>query len=384
MALNDISLTSAMRSNLTNLQKTTTLLGRTQERLSTGKKVNSALDDPTSFFTAKAHVNDASDLSSLKNGMSEAVQTVKKADAGVTAITTLIASAKALANTAKATSEAGSTGNTNTEKLTIDTNLVAGDIITVGGTAYTAVTTVTDGTTQFAVGTTAAGTAQNLAAAVTQNAETTNFTATSSGNVITFDKGSAVLDADITTGLVVGGAVTETLQTATSSGRAGLAAQYNEIMSQISKLVSDSGYNGVNLLNGTTETMSVDFGNSNTLTVTGFDGSGALAGTTATGWDGATGYVASINTDIAKLDAASNALEVGSQNLANNLSIVTARQDWSTNAINVLTTGSDNLTLADMNEEGANMLMLQTQQSLSTTSLSLASQASQAVLRLFS
>jgi flagellin-like hook-associated protein FlgL len=383
MAINDISLTSSMRSNLINLQTTATLLGRTQERLSTGKRVNSALDDPTSFFTAKQHMNDASDLASLKNGMSEAVQTVKKADAGVSAISTLIASAKALANTAKATSDAGSIGSADKTKLTIDTNLVGGEVVTVGGTAYTAVAAISgDGSTEFVIGSSASETAMNLAALVNDKTETDNFTASANGSVVTLTHGDGT---DIVAGDVLTGAatITEVIQTGTASGRAGLSLQYDEIMSQISKLVADSGYNGVNLLGGTTETMTVDFGNSNTLTVTGFDGTGALDGTTSTNWDASTGYVTNINADIALLDAASDALEVGSQNLANNLSIVTARQEWSTEAINVLTTGADSLTLADMNEEGANMLMLQTRQSLSTTSLSLASQASQAVLRLF-
>jgi len=65
------------------------------------------------------------------------------------------------------------------------------------------------------------------------------------------------------------------------------------------------------------------------------------------------------------------------------MSIVTIRQDFTTGMIATLQTGADNLTLADMNEEGANMLMLQTRQSLGTTALSLASQAAQSVLRLF-
>ena len=72
-----------------------------------------------------------------------------------------------------------------------------------------------------------------------------------------------------------------------------------------------------------------------------------------------------------------------SSKLSGNLSIITVRQDFSTNMINTLTEGSDKLTLADTNEEGANMLMLQTRQSLSTTALSLSAQAAQSVLRLF-
>ncbi len=76
-------------------------------------------------------------------------------------------------------------------------------------------------------------------------------------------------------------------------------------------------------------------------------------------------------------------LRTQSSKLSSNLSVVTTRQDFTSNMINTLQTGADNLTLADMNEEGANMLMLQTQQNLGVTSLSMASQAAQAVMRLF-
>ena len=78
-----------------------------------------------------------------------------------------------------------------------------------------------------------------------------------------------------------------------------------------------------------------------------------------------------------------NLLRTESKNLSANLSIVTSRQEFTTNMINTLQKGADNLTLADMNEEGANMLMLQTRQALGTTALALSSQAAQSVLRLF-
>jgi flagellin-like hook-associated protein FlgL len=81
------------------------------------------------------------------------------------------------------------------------------------------------------------------------------------------------------------------------------------------------------------------------------------------------------------LASASTQLRAQSKNLANNLNIITTRQDFTDNMISTLKTGSDNLTLADMNQEGANMLMLQTRQSLGTTALSLSSQAAQSILR---
>ena len=105
---------------------------------------------------------------------------------------------------------------------------------------------------------------------------------------------------------------------------------------------------------------------------------------TASTWDGAGSTVkAAIDADIALLDTAVSTLRTESSKLSNNLSIITARQEFTQGMINVLKDGAAGLTNADMNEEGANMLMLQTRQALGTTSLSLASQAAQSVLRLF-
>ena len=103
------------------------------------------------------------------------------------------------------------------------------------------------------------------------------------------------------------------------------------------------------------------------------------------GWlsTGAWGDDAAVNTAIVALDDATNTLRSESSNLSSNLSIITARQEFTQGMVNVLKDGAANLTNADMNEEGANMLMLQTRQALGTTSLSLASQAAQSVLRLF-
>jgi len=112
MAINDISLTAGMRNNLVSLQSTVTLLNRTQERLATGKRVNSPLDNATNYFVAKSHMDRASDLSVRKDGMGEAIQTVKAANEGITGITDLIASAKGIAQSALSagTSEASTLG----------------------------------------------------------------------------------------------------------------------------------------------------------------------------------------------------------------------------------------------------------------------------------
>ncbi len=271
MAINDISLTAGMRNNLLALQKTASQLQTTQDRLSSGKRVNSALDNPTNFFAAQAATNRASDLNDRKDMMAEAVQTIKAADNGITAITALIQSAKGLASAAQGTSD------------------------TVAQSTY--------------------------------------------------------------------------------------YKQYTQIKSQIDTLASDSSYRGTNLLTG--NTLSIEFSDKTgvaKLAIVGSTANSTGLSLTGTDWGTATGAAGS---DLASMDSALNTLRTTSSTLASNLSIITARQDFTTNMINTLQQGSDNLTLADMNQEGANMLMLQTRQSLGTTALSLSSQAAQSVLRLF-
>ena len=98
--MSDISLTASMRSNLLSLQKTQSLMDTTQERLSTGKKVNSALDNPSSYYTAQSLNNRAGDLSALLDSMGQGVQTIKAADEAISSITSLVQQAKAIANQA--------------------------------------------------------------------------------------------------------------------------------------------------------------------------------------------------------------------------------------------------------------------------------------------
>ena len=107
----DISLTASMRSNLLSLQQTQSLMDTTQERLSTGKKVNSAIDNPSSYYTAQSLTNRASDLSSLLDSMGQAVQTIQAANEGIEAITEFANQAKAIATSANDTSESASIEN---------------------------------------------------------------------------------------------------------------------------------------------------------------------------------------------------------------------------------------------------------------------------------
>ena len=275
MAMQPITLTGGMRANLVSLQQTNTLMETTQKRLSTGKKVNSALDDPVAYFTSMAHEQRASDLAGRKDQMSESIQMVKAANAGIESIRTLIEAAKSLA--------------------------------------------------------------------------------------------TAAASSDVTVDIV------------------SLSDQYNIVRAQIGEMALDSGYKGINLLDNDSTTVKFDEDGTSSLTLQGFDASATVGlAITASTWNGIGSTIKdAIDDDIALLDAAVSTLRKESSKMSNNLSIITARQEFTQGMINTLKDGAAGLTNADMNEEGANMLMLQTRQALGTTSLSLASQAAQSVLRLF-
>ena len=106
--MSQISLTASMRSNLLSLQNTSKLMSQTQERLSSGKKVNSAIDNPSSYYTAQSLTNRASDLSGLLDSMGQAVSTIKAANEGIESITTFVEQAKAVATSAVDTADANS------------------------------------------------------------------------------------------------------------------------------------------------------------------------------------------------------------------------------------------------------------------------------------
>ena len=105
MATDKVSLSEAVRGNLLTLQRTARTIDQTQTRLSTGLKVNSALDDAAAFFTARALDNRASDLDSLKSNIDLAISTIQAAIDGIDAITDLVQQAKGLASNAKATGD---------------------------------------------------------------------------------------------------------------------------------------------------------------------------------------------------------------------------------------------------------------------------------------
>ena len=383
------TLSAAVRSNLLSLQNTASLLDTTQTRLATGNKVNSALDNPTSYFTASSLNARASDLGNLLDSVGNAVQTIQAANDGITSITKLVESAQATANQAQQTS------------ATVDSAAVAAIAhADVTSTSFTAasVTTGTFTINGTSIATTAADTAATVAASITAQQSTTGVSATVSGgelvlHAVTTAAGNPngnITIAGTVTGLgLTAAANAGTAGTAAGAtqianpARAALTAQYNALLTQIDQLTKDSGYNGNNLLAGSSSTLKVVFNEtgSSSLTISGKDTSATglgLSQLTSTGFDTNAG----ITTILGNLKAATDTLRTDASGFGSNLSVVQTRQDFTKALINTLQTGASNLTLADSNQEAANLLALQTRQSLSTKALSLASQSDQNVLRL--
>ncbi len=155
--------------------------------------------------------------------------------------------------------------------------------------------------------------------------------------------------------------------------------RYNEILNQYDSIVRDSSYKGVNLLKSNNLTVKFNEDGSSFVKVAGRDMTSEGVGLSLASWAEKEGIMQSVQ----ELTRAVSVLRSFSEELGNNYSIITTRQDFTENLINVLEEGADKLTLADMNEEGANMLALQTRQMLAVNSLSLASQSSQSVLKMF-
>jgi flagellin len=165
-----------------------------------------------------------------------------------------------------------------------------------------------------------------------------------------------------------------------NSTRANLQSQYNALLQQIDQLAGDASYNGINLLNGDNLKVVFNENSSSSLTIQGVKFNSLGLGLTAIAGNGFQDNH-NVNTTLNTVQAALTTLRGQASAFGSNETTVEARQSFTKNLVNTLQTGSDNLVLADTNQEGANLLALQTRQQLSITSLSLASQADQAILK---
>ena len=296
--MSDISLSTATRTNLLSLQRTTGLIGRTQERLASGLKVNSAIDDALAFFKARNLNARASDLSSIKDDITNGISVLRATVQGLETIESVLKQMKALAQSAVSSPE--------------------------------------------------------------------------------------------------------------SSTRGKLASQFNELRSQVDNIMEDASYSGVNLLKNTTspftvgsDNMTVKFNERtdakavNQLIVSGLKtadfvlitarsavATGAAGNTTVWGQTG-TAAITAINASIRAVDSALVSVRQSAQTFGTNSSMLEIRRQFTENIINTLKGGAASLVNADLNEESANLLSLQTRQQLGTISLGIAQQSEQSVLRLF-
>ena len=166
---------------------------------------------------------------------------------------------------------------------------------------------------------------------------------------------------------------------ASSKNEAEIKFSINMIIPQYNNLLKDASYKGINLLAGQSLKINFNEDRSSKIDIAGVKADSESLGLKTKEWKTAE----DIEKSISELENAINTLRSFASAFGNYYSIVTTRQDFTENLINVLEEGADKLTLADMNQESANMLALQTSQQLAVNSLSLASQASQSILRLF-
>ena len=366
--MSDISLTASMRTNLLSLQNTQSLMDQTQERLSTGKKVNSAIDNPSSYYTAQSLSNRASDLDSLLDSMGQGIQTIKAANEGIEAITSFVQQAKAVANTARDTS-----GVAEAKSGTTFTKFDGDVSVTIGNETYTVAVNSTDQSDMQKLTDKIKGDGK-VSAALTATGLTLNY----DGGVmkVTGTDGKDKVSISIKANDLSFSATIDTDSRATS------VDQFNQIVDQINQLANDSSYKGVNLLKGDDLKVIFNEDRSSYIEVKGTDLTAAVLGLKEID-KAAWGTNQGVDDTITAIEAAVTRLRDVASEFGNNYSIVQTRQDFTENLINVLEEGADDLTLADMNEESANMLALQTRQQLGINSLSLASQAAQSVLQLF-
>lgn len=498
--MSDIVLSSAVRENLLSLKNTANLMSTTQNRLATGLKVNSALDNPNSYFTAAGLNDRAKDLNNLLDSMGQAVQTIKAADTGITSITKLVESAKAIANQAlqtqseyerKVYAERYNAVLEQIEDMARDAsykgkNLLAGpgneltvlfnedstsnlkvmpvdytDTSLETGLALKDLATGVGATSSFALasstanldltGLQASSNLSDLAAwadgdvvSVSDGTTTRTFTVGSgAGQIKTvqdyvnalnnlggvkaeFDEGTDRIK--VTSGLGLPMTISKNAAgggTATNGGTGtGTTTLTPTAMTANAKLVNSGSYkvgdvltisdgNGyepasleitanttvddlVKLVNGV---KGLDAGFSGgTISLVGdisFNikstnpdfNIAALATTDGTVKLTATDSDFKDDTDIERtlqaINAALDTLRSNASSFGTTLSTVEVRQKFTGQLINTLEVGAGALTIADMNQEGANMLALQTRQQLSSTALSLANQADQSVLSLF-
>jgi len=381
--MSDVTLSAAVRSTLLSLQNTTNLIDRTQNRLSTGLSVASAIDDPVAFFQAKTLNDRAFDFVEKKDGIDQGVSSLSAALEGVEAIESIVRQLKGVASSLKS-----ATGSQFTDLITQYNNLrtqigtIADDttyqgVNLINSTSETLTISFSEKTqsllTVQSVNVRESGLLLNDVAAA--GATTFNYSADAS---FTFAVGVAVV-------LTYQGTAQLVTNAATSPE---ILVTYGTLEVTITVGTQDDAAGGLTLSAGQVITARGATSASGSGQVSGFlfVETNAAAAFTIPAENTiflASGNTTQVDSAITELDSALTTLRSNAQTLGSNVALLQTRLDFTDVYVNELTSGASKLTLADINEEGANLLALQTRQQLGISALAFAGQAEQGILALF-
>ncbi len=347
--MSEVALSAGMRSNLNSLSQASKMLEQTQTRLATGRRVNSAVDNPTNFFAA-SNLNDrATQLNGRLDGMGQAVSTLKAADNALSTMRGLISAMKGVVDEAL-----GSTASSDRAVLGKQFNELIVQLADVSKDgSYKGVNLLKS----------------NQSDKTTGGNETLTVQFNESFDDSTLDiKGVNIRGSDTITvnddGEIVG-----------ASEMSGANAGGDTISYAVT-------FNEDGATNDTTDVIGIRSAEITEATQSGGNGITAGDQNSSITWTDDSTYQDNLKSVVSDIEAFDTALVNTAKSLSQNVNIVSLRQDFTQNMIDTLEEGSDKLTLADLNEEGANLLALQTSQTLGIQSLSLASQSQQAVLQL--
>jgi len=392
-----ISLSNSMRGALYTLQQNQQAVQQSQLRLATGKRVGSALDNPNSYFRAASLSSRASNLQSLLDDMNQASQVLQTTSKGMDSLKSLIQGAQGLVGKASQAGQNNTLTGTLTTPLKADAKVVADvgmatgkllQLSVAGGNAVTVATLGANTTVQDVIDGINGNTTLNpngsgtsiRAALVGGNLQITS----SSGKTVSFksDDTDANLQKLLGAKTVEGNAVAVASTAFVDTTRKSLSSQFDEILKQIDQTIQDASYNGINLLQG--GDLKVTFNESGTSSITvksvNYTANGELGIANSTN-----SFISNDDVDVASANLKRAIDKISSQAaiFAANQTVIQNRTSFTNSMIQTLNTGADALTMADQNEESANLLALNTQQQLAQTALSLASQANAAITRLF-
>ena len=398
----EITLSAAVRDSLLSLQNTTVLINRTQGRLSTGLAVSSAIDDPIKFFQAKTLADRASDFDEKKSGIDQGISTLTAALDGTEGIEAIVAQMKGLAVSAKSA-----------------TSSTIGELVSQFNDLRTQIANLAKDT-QFQGLNLINGTGENLT--VEFSTDTSSTLVVNSVDVTEGGAGLAVRSAltqaelsgavfnvsyDFATGLTVSTGSTLSITYAGQSAFTfGSQGTYTFLYGTNTVTISVGSVGGAAsattfaltqvIAAGTTFSFVIGAASAGTggggplpfsendVLFAGASGGGSIIVGDVTGvYVVDASFTTQVNALVTDLETALKNLRTKAKTLGSNVALLQTRLEFTENYVNTLQTGADKLTLADLNEEGANLLALQTRQQLGIQALAFAGQAEQGILALF-